>query len=196
MDITHNRKQKQAIIIGSDSRERKILNGIHYNMLVELQVISMINFNIIYYFTYMQSLSPPRAPCGDPGGAGISQIVFIYRNYFYFFKISLINFSLVCLSVFCNIIVNMLLTRGQGVSQIKNYRKIGQLASQRNKSFSQPYKMLVDQLVSNKIKGNRLASKPARNRYDICHRDEVIFNSLNAKIYNSNIWECQLVLHK
>ena len=37
----------------TDRQRRKILNGIHYNTLVELQVISMINFNMIYYFTYM-----------------------------------------------------------------------------------------------------------------------------------------------
>ena len=54
--------------------------------------------------------------------------------------------------------------------------------------------MLVDtdQLVKNKIRGNGITSKLTRNIYDIYHRDEVVFNSVNSKIHNSNIWECSV----
>ena len=54
----------------------------------------------------------------------------------------------------------------------------------------------IDNLARNKIKGNGLLANPARNVYDIFHRDEVVFNSVNAKIHTSCIWESQLVLYK
>jgi len=54
----------------------------------------------------------------------------------------------------------------------------------------------IDQLAKNKIKGKGLLANPTRNVYDIFHGDEVVFNSVNAKIYTSCIWGTQLVLYK
>jgi hypothetical protein len=48
----------------------------------------------------------------------------------------------------------------------------------------------IDRLARKIFRGTGLARKPARNIYDVCHRDKVVVYLVNGKIYSSKIWEC------
>jgi hypothetical protein len=48
----------------------------------------------------------------------------------------------------------------------------------------------IDRLSRIFFRDTGLAGKPARNIYDVCHRDKVVVYLVNGKIHSSKIWEC------